>query len=1264
MARRVPLSTFVPRGAIEWLAEDPARRHRTVEGSLVFVDLSGFTALSERLARLGKVGAEEVTAVINTVFNGLLAVAYADGASLLKFGGDALLLLYSGEQHALHACRAADRMRHHLRGLNPMGSSAGNVELRMTIGVHSGPLEQFLLGRDHRDLVLAGPAITSVVRAEGAARPGEILVSPETAVLLPEGATRPRPDGLHRLDHAPDAGDFLEPVIKQLPSGVEVSTLLSGAVHTRLSQGVDEGEHRQAVVAFVRFQGVDDLLATAGPDALADALEEVVVTVQDAAGHYGVSYLASDIDANGGKVILLAGVPRASEFDGEQMLRTVGDVVRAGGRLPLQVGVHRGRVFAGVVGPHFRLTYTVIGDAVNLAARVMAHAEPGQVLSTPDALNRAQVLFDVRPVPPFRAKGKAQPVRAHAVGGVTARRLRNRQPRLPLAGRDAELADLMERLDRATVGRGEVVVLAGEAGLGKSRLVDELQERRPNVAFVLAAAQRYERNTAYHLVGRLLRQLLALHEDRPSAEALRAAVRARAPDLLPWVPLVGDAVDVDVEDTTETVDLQAAFRADRVAEVVADLIARTLPEPAVLVLEDVHWLDQDSLRVLAELANTHLPRHPWLVLATSRARLQTPDGVPDPPTIELRPLSPEAVRELTFAAAEQGMVALDRADEVATRSSGNPLFLEELVAGGADEGLPDSLETLVEARIDRLDGPDRDRLRLAAVLGNEFDLRLLAFVAGPEVAHDDDAWDRLRTFVEPAGHGVYHFRHALVRDAAYGALPYRRRRELHARAVEGLLRWHEGEEETVAELLALHAYNAGQWADAWRYNRMAGDRARERYANSTAANHYRRAIEVARHAEVDHVELATVYETLAQVLEVAGSVDEATRALARARRWAPDRDTPRLFRLEGLLRERLGRYTQAVRWYRRGLRMLEDQPDPVEAAKLYAGLAIIRLSQGRPRDGAALAEKALAHAESCGDRQALARAHFVMAWARDDLGDPRGEHHRAAAIELYEQLGDLRGLTYLHNEAGVEEADEGKWDDAVRHYEQAADFAVRTGDRASHAIQLINVGEIRSNQGRFADAEARLTEGLAIARAAGHTMATAYATMVLGRLHARAGDHDESAHRLTAATDLFARLRSRRLAGETAVFQAELHLFRGDARTAVTMTRELIDDADRGTDRSPVAQRILGCALLLDDEQEAAITHARRSLDMAQQAGARYEVALARVALAHAEGAAVPTSVDETLRRLGVITTPDALVFGPTAERSRAAATTRAATPR
>src|ERR1700752_3037769 len=198
------LVSFVPRLTLEWLRDHPESQWREVEGTLAFVDISGFTAMSEQLSSLGRAGAEEVTDVMNATFSALLEEAYALGGGLLKFGGDALLLLYEGDDHAARAARAAFEMRRTLRAIGRPRTSAGAVQLKMHAGLHSGRFQFFLIGESHRELLISGPSASATVTMESASEAGEILLSAGTAALVEADALgEPKNEGT-LLRAAPD----------------------------------------------------------------------------------------------------------------------------------------------------------------------------------------------------------------------------------------------------------------------------------------------------------------------------------------------------------------------------------------------------------------------------------------------------------------------------------------------------------------------------------------------------------------------------------------------------------------------------------------------------------------------------------------------------------------------------------------------------------------------------------------------------------------------------------------------------------------------------------------------------------------------------------------------------------------------------------------------------------------------------------------------------------------------------------------------------
>jgi class 3 adenylate cyclase len=330
------LVSFVPRLTLEWLRDEPESQWREVDGTLAFVDISGFTAMSERLSSLGRAGAEEVTEVMNATFAALLAVAYAQGGGLLKFGGDALLLLYEGADHGARAARAAFEMRRTLRAIGRPKTSAGAIQLKMHAGLHSGRFHFFLVGESHRELLVTGPAATRTVDMEAASDAGEILLSDETAALL-DGETTGEKRGSGRLLRAaPEVRGTVEP----LPSieGITLEVAVPAPLRAQLlGVGPLEGEHRNAAIAFIRYRATDEVIATEGPDAAAAALDGLVRTIQTAAAAHGVTFLESDIDRDGGKIILVSGAPQTFGDDEERMLRTVRSILDEGLPLPVHV---------------------------------------------------------------------------------------------------------------------------------------------------------------------------------------------------------------------------------------------------------------------------------------------------------------------------------------------------------------------------------------------------------------------------------------------------------------------------------------------------------------------------------------------------------------------------------------------------------------------------------------------------------------------------------------------------------------------------------------------------------------------------------------------------------------------------------------------------------------------------------------------------------------------------------------------------------------
>ena len=794
-ARQHPLAPYFPRLVIDWLTTAPDERFREQTGTVAFVDISGFTKLSEGLAKHGKVGAEELTTAIGTCFVTLLDLAVAYGGRLLKFGGDALLLFFSGEAHEARACRAAIEMRRALREVGRMTVLGQRVALRMSVGVHSGVFHFFLVGTSHRELIVAGPGASTVVTMEGTADAGEIVVSPATAAALRPAAVGAAKGPGFLLRRAPSVPDDsfvpFEPVAHDVDLVRGIPVGLRGA----LVSANPESEHRRVTVAFLHFDGTDEMISMEGPEATAARVDALVAITQRAVERQEVTFLATDADRDGGKIILTAGAPATSGDDEHRMLLAVREIMDAGPPLPIRIGVNRGSVFVGEVGPPYRRTFTVMGDAVNLAARLMAKAQTGQILSTPELLARSRTRFEAFDLEPFYVKGKSRPVQAQAVGTRIGARAVGNSMELPLLGREVEQQQLAELAARAAAGQGCVVEIVGETGTGKSRLVSALRQMASDRMQLTAVCERYDSSTPYHEVRRLLRSLLDLPSeggDPAVTTKFLAELEARAPELLPWAPLIAMAIGVTVPETPESRDLEEEFRRPRLADAVTELLAKLLPGAGLFVIEDAHNMDDASADLFGHLA-AQVGATSWMWCTT---RLDGPSGfvAPEGSTVrlELGPLTAEAALELARAATEDAPLSERELTLLVERSGGSPLFLRELIAaaksGDAVESLPESIEEVAAARIDRLPADARRLLRRMSVLGQSFPVGLLSDVIDDLPGPDDPTWSQVEEFVSWDGQETMSFRDGLMRDSAYGGLTFQLRRQLHSRAADTIRR--------------------------------------------------------------------------------------------------------------------------------------------------------------------------------------------------------------------------------------------------------------------------------------------------------------------------------------------------------------------------------------------------------------------------------------------------------------------------------------------
>lgn len=1226
---------YVPRILQQHLVDDPLRHAWSAEGTAVFADVSGFTKLSEALAQKGREGAEQITETIENVFGVLLGVAYERGGTLLKFGGDALLLWFQGDHHVVRACGVAARIRDVLRDVGTIALPDVTITLRISQGVHTGRFEFFAVGTSHRELLPVGPGWSRLAAAEASAGADQIVLSAETAASMPAEYLGDAMGTGRMLLHEPAEHAAKLPLVPRPKLATEtLARCLSTAIRQQVLAGGGGSEHRPVAIAFIKFSGTDQLIAEQGADQAAAALHTIVSTVQAACDEQDVAFLASDVDADGGKLILTAGAPKATGNDEERMLLALRKIVSTELPLPIRIGAHRGAVFAGDIGPAYRRTYTVMGDAVNLTARLMAKADVGSIYATADLLDRSDTHFETVRIEPFSVKGKAAPVQAWSVGPGKGSKTRHVSlQKLPLTGRNAELGVIRKAFVSARGGAGRLIDVVGEAGMGKTRLLEALRDAATGFRKIEATCEAYTASTPYAVWRELLRELMEFGRDDPDSavvERVRGDLGAKAPELMPWLPLIAMTLGIEVEPTPEMAMLAESNRRAKLHESLLQFLDLIFPKSCLVEIENAHHMDEASAELLSHVAG-ELGARPWLFAVAHRASASGFRAA-DAPTIvrvELKPLAAQDALRMAQLATQQNPLPAHVLEVVATRSGGNPQFLRDLlrtaIQSGGTADLPDSAEAAAMAQIDGLAPDDRALVRRAAVFGLTFHPRMLSWLTedGEEAPPVPASWERLHDLFEEEPDGYLRFRRSLLRDAAYEGLPYKTRRRLH-QVVAARLEAEMDFPEEAAGILSLHYFTAGEYRPAWRYARVAAERAEAAYAHVEAAGMYARALDAGRQLpDLDNAEMAGVHQALGDVWYRASEFRKAADAYSAAQALVSDdplKQAALMLKLS-YIEEKLGKYAEALRYTERSREMLDGLSGPEVARRLgesSSWCAMLLQFEGRTAEALEWAERAVVEAEAADDQDSLAEAYFVMGWAYGELGKEGAQRLMESSLAAFQEAGNLVRQAGVLLSLGVVCQWEGRWDEALSFYERGRDANLKIGSVVGAALARINVSEILTDRGEWGEAEALLRETLPLWKASQYRYYLAACLSLLGRVSLRLGRFDEALSRLEEAKSNFLHVGAEEEVPAIDARIAECKVAMDRLDDGLAMVAELLGRAGESnaiTKVSSLLQRVQGHALMKQGDLWGARDALEASLAAAREKHNLFEATLTMLSL-------------------------------------------------
>ncbi len=940
------LASYVPTLITRRLAADPTPitepASEQFPAAVLFADISGFTALTERLARRGPAGAEEITHLLNTYFGQLINLITLHGGDIVKFAGDALIALWpAGDEAGLPAAtlRAAQCgliIQQYLDAYEII--TEARLSLRLALG--AGQILTMHLGGGFGrwEFLVTGAPILQVGSVDEYARPGDLVLSPEAWELVKNRCTgqplrllpsQPKSPGQTPVkQESRQAGlEFKAALLKRvnaplppqvtlqpgLPAKAEAGlrAYIPGAILARLAAGQSGwlAELRRVTVIFANLPDLDYTMPL-------EQAQAVMTALQTALYRYEGSVNKLSVDDKGVTLVAALGLPPlAHEDDPIRGVQAALDMEAALRQMGLRsaIGITTGRAFCGTVGNAQRREYTMIGDVVNLSARLM-QAAPGDILCHAATYQAARTHLSFDTLEPLKVKGKAEPVVVYRPRG---RKEEDSLQQTELVDRQAERDRLATHLQALRAESSSVIIIEGEAGIGKSCLVaDHLRQARAGgVTTLVGGGNAIEKSTPYHAWRPIFRQFFGLERgpddpagqrdqvmarltsefmpqaDRPAAKISPADLEEKALETWGWeelAPLLNAVLPLDWPENELTRQMSGKVRADNTLELLVNLLQQAVEEngqtgrPHLLVLDDAHWLDSASWALTLLVAQRVRPIQ--LVIVTRPIAEPFPpeySQLRDAPETELMIMANLPPADTTTLVCQRlGVNGLPKplARLIQAKSGGNPFFGEELAYALRDAGLinvtngqcklapeagdlqslhwPDTVQGVITSRIDRLAPSQQLTLKVASVIGRSFEFDTLHDIHPidadkPHLVEYLDSLDKLEiTELEtPEPDLAYIFKQLTIQEVAYNMMLFSQRRALHRAVAEWYETSYADDLSPFYSLLAYHWRGAEVTPKALDYLEKAGEQALHNYANEEATEFFSTAIALAKKQE-------------------------------------------------------------------------------------------------------------------------------------------------------------------------------------------------------------------------------------------------------------------------------------------------------------------------------------------------------------------------------------------------------------------------------
>ncbi len=931
-------------------------------------------------------------------------------------------------------------------------------------------------------------------------------------------------------------------------------------------------ERRIVTVLFCDVAGSTALAQTLDPETWAEIMDEAFKHLTEPVDRFGGTVARFMGDA----ILAFFGAPATHEDDPQRAVRASLDIIKniqsfreelQGNRgldFNVRVGINTGLVVTGRIGTKLHEEYTALGDAVNLAARMEQTATPGTIQISESTYKLVASQFDCLPLGEVAVKGRSEPVLAYQVLGRAAQ-IDRAQPlaeqwvNSSLVGRDAEFATARQSVTRLLDGHGGTLSIIGEAGVGKSRLMAEVRRDSPQESLIWLEGRTlsYGQTLSYWPFREIIWAYAGINDEDGEVEAwqkleheIRQLFGEETIDILPFLAsLISLEVKGEFAERVKHLDGEAIGHQIYLA--VRRFFERlAMSRPTVLLFEDLHWADESSAQLLEHLLPL-VDRLPLLLFITSRPYRQAPllsfrkvatrDHMVRYTELSLSPLSQADSRQLANNLLDIDYMPRDMQDTIVSKAGGNPFFLEEIIRALINTGavvynkdngrwqatrkietiaIPDTVQGVIMARVDRLDEDVRRVLQTAAVVGRRFFFRVLEAVGDVDAALDQyllelEQMELIRK-KQTMPELEYIFKHALAQETIYQSILLRRRRELHARAGQAIETLFVERLEEFYGVLAYHYARAELWEKAQEYLFKAGDKAGQVAADAEALAHYQQALTAYERAfgdRWDPVQRAVLARKMGEAYFRRGEHGQALDHFQQAfkllgRPSIPVTRTATLLAIVGELLRQLSHRLLPRLFVKLNSEVVSQAVE--EEARIHYLLGWIFLFTERERLLWASVRR-LNFAEQSGflAGAAAGNAAFGVVWDMVPmLKLAEGYHHRA--VILAEQSGDLNALGVAHQALGFHELNLGKFESSTAHVRRSEEVFRQASDLHGIGSALILLAFNHVHQGYLAESLENIQELILTGQDGADPQLVSWGFIAQGLAQERLGNLDQA----------------------------------------------------------------------------------------------------------------------------------------------------------